>query len=326
MLFYSGSDSLDGGLSDLALWRDDAGALERVGSLGLRSPSWVVPHPQLPLLYATQESEPGEVVVVSVAPDGSLHELQRMPSHGGLPCHLAVDAAGMQLVVCNYADGTVASWVLTAGGVPAEPAMVWDLTGAASEANPRHGANAHMAYLRDDTILVADLGGDALHELNSDGASRVELALPQGFGPRHFVMIGDDRAVIVGEVSAELTLVQLGPQPRVLDLVPTTTSGGREPSGITARGREVIVANRVVGSIAAFTVDGDRLIRGEEIRLPGDTPRAISSDDRQTFVCLPDVGLIATYTVGNDANPRLTRAPHVSDFGAIPWSVGSLGE
>ena len=297
-----------------------------VGSLGLRSPSWVVPHPQLPLLYATQESEPGEVVVVSVAPDGSLHELQRMPSHGGLPCHLAVDAAGTQLVVCNYADGTVASWVLTAGGVPAEPAMVWDLTEAASAADPQQRANAHMAHLRDDTILVADLGGDALHELNSDGGSRVELALPQGFGPRHFVMIGDDRAVIVGELSAELALVQLGPQPRVLDVVPTTTLGGSEPSGITARGREVIVANRVVGSIAAFTVDGDRLVRGEEIRLPGDTPRAISSDDRRTFVCLPDVGLIATYTVGDDANPRLTRAPHVSDFGAIPWSLGSLGE
>jgi 6-phosphogluconolactonase (cycloisomerase 2 family) len=326
MLFYSGSDSLDGGVSDLVLWREDAGALEQVGSLGLRSPSWVVPHPQLPLLYATQESEPGEVVVVSVAPDGSLHELQRMPSQGGLPCHLAVDAAGAQLVVCNYADGMVASWVLTAGGVPAVPAMVWDLTEAACTAIPQQRANAHMAHLRGDTILVADLGGDALHELNSDGGSRVELSLPQGFGPRHFVMIGDDRAVIVGELSAELALVQVGPHPRVLDVVPTTTLGGYEPSGITARGHGVIVANRVLGSIAAFTVDGDRLIRGEEIRLCGDTPRAISSDDRRTFVCLPDVGLIATYTVGDNANPRLTRAPHVSDFGAIPWSLGSLGE
>jgi 6-phosphogluconolactonase len=249
-----------------------------------------------------------------------------MPSQGGLPCHLAVDAAGTRLVVCNYADGRVASWVLTAAGVPAAPAMVWDLTEAASATNPQQRANAHMAHLRSKTILVADLGGDALHELNSDGGSRVELALPQGFGPRHFVMIGDDRAVIVGEVSAELALVRLGPEPRVLDVVPTTTLGGHGPSGITARGREVIVANRVVGSIAAFTVDGDRLIRGEEIRLRGDTPRAISSDDRRTFVCLPDVGLIATYTVGDDASPRLTRAPHVSDFGAIPWSSGSLGE
>ena len=211
MLFYSGSDSLDGGLSDVVLWREDVGALEQVGSLGLRSPSWVVPHPQLPLLYATQESEPGEVVVVSVAPDGALHELQRMPSQGGLPCHLAVDAAGT-----HWSSATTrrARWRLgcsprrrargTCDGLGSDGSRV--------STHPRQRANAHMAHLCGDTILVADLGGDALHELNSDGGSRIELALPQGFGPRHFVMIGDDRAVIVGEVAAELALVQLGPQ------------------------------------------------------------------------------------------------------------------
>jgi len=59
MLFYSGSDSHDGGLSDLVLWREDAQQLREVGSIRLQSPSWVVPHPRLPILYATQESDPG---------------------------------------------------------------------------------------------------------------------------------------------------------------------------------------------------------------------------------------------------------------------------
>src|SRR5579863_6560052 len=64
MLFYSGSDSRDGGLSDLVVWRDGAGGFSELGSIALQSPSWVLPHPRLPLLYATQESEPGEVVVI----------------------------------------------------------------------------------------------------------------------------------------------------------------------------------------------------------------------------------------------------------------------
>jgi len=91
---------------------------------------------------------------------------------------------------------------------------------------------------------------------------------PPGFGPRHFVMLGHDRAVLVGELSAELALIELGSRARVLDVVPATPLRGAQPSGITARGRELIVANRVVGTVAAFTVDGYRLVRGEEIRLP----------------------------------------------------------
>lgn len=319
MLFYSGSDSLDGGLSDVVVWREYAGALEPVGALGLRSPSWVEPHPRLPILYATQETDPGEVVVVSVAPDGSLRELQRRPSHGVSPCHLALDAAASLLVVSNYEDGTVAAWPLAVDGRLAEPSRVWQLAEARPASDRHRRAHAHMAHLGHDAILVADLGGDTLVELRLDGGSRVNLSLPQGFGPRHFAMIGEDRAVVVGEVSSELALVRPGPQPRILDVVPTTTLGGYEPSGITARGREVIVANRVVGSIAAFTVQGDRLIPGEEVRVPGN-PRALSSDARRAFVCMPDVGLIGTYTSGEWDTPRLTQAPHVSDFGALPWS------
>jgi 6-phosphogluconolactonase (cycloisomerase 2 family) len=180
-----------------------------------------------------------------------------------------------------------------------------------------------MAQLRDEAILVADLGSDALVGLGPGGETRVELALTPGFGPRHFVTLGDDRAVLVGELSAELALIELGPRPRVLDVVPTTEFAGALPSGITARGREVVVANRGVDTIAAFTVDGDRLVRGEETRLPGENPRAIASDGNRIFVCLQDAGLIATYTPGDGDGPRLTPAAHVSDFGVIPWSLAS---
>lgn len=322
MLFYSGSDAHDGGLSDLMLWREDAEQLRELGSIRLQSPSWVVPHPRLPMLYATQESDPGEVVAVLVEPDGSLRELQRTQSHGAFPCHLDVDAAGTRLVVSNYGDGTVAAWALAPDGRLVEQSTVWQLTGSGPVADRQGRAHAHMAHLRGDTILVADLGADALVGLAPDGRSRVEQSLPPGFGPRHFVMLGDDRAVLVGELSAELALIELGSEARVLDVVPATPLRSAQPSGITARGRELIVANRVVGTLAAFTVDGDRLVRGEEIRLPGDNPRAIFSDAARTFVCLQDLGLIATYTAGDSDSPRLTPAGHVSDFGAIHWSQG----
>ncbi|WP_432826011.1 lactonase family protein [Dactylosporangium sp. CA-092794] len=319
-LYYSGSDS-HGGLSELALWRGTGHGLERIGALALRSPSWVEPHPRLPILYATQESEPGAVIVVEAGPDGSLHERQRVPSHGALPCHLAVDETGARLVVSNYLDGTVAAWSLASDGAIEEPAAVWQLSGSGPVAGRQEGSHAHLAHPRHNDILVADLGADAVVAVSPGGGQHVEAALPPGFGPRHFVMIGDDRAVLVGELSAELALIELrGPGSRVLDLVPATRSGGAQPSGITARGNDVIVANRVVGTIAAFAVEGDRLVAGEEIRLPGDNPRAITSDARHTYVCVQDAGCIATYVAGEGDAPRLTPAPHVSDFGVIPWS------
>jgi 6-phosphogluconolactonase (cycloisomerase 2 family) len=322
MLFYSGSDSSDGTRSDVILWREDTDGLGRVGSIALRSPSWLQPHPRLPILYATQESDPGGVVVVDVGPDGSLRERQRVDSHGGFPCHLAVDALGQRLVVSNYGDGVVAAWPLAPDGTLAEPSRVWQLTGTGPVADRQERAHAHMARLDDETILVADLGSDALVGLGPAGETNVELSLAPGFGPRHFVTLGDDRAVLVGELSAELALIELGPRPRVLDVVPTTELDGALPSGITRRGPDVIVANRRVGTIAAFTVEGDRLVRGEEIRLPGDNPRAIASDGSRLFVCLQDAGLVATYTPGDEDGPRLTPAAHVSDFGVVPWSLG----
>jgi 6-phosphogluconolactonase (cycloisomerase 2 family) len=320
MLFYSGSDSRDGNLTEVALWRDGADGFHQLGSIGLQSPSWVLPHPQLPILYATQETEPGAVVVLAVAPDGSLLERQRVDSHGVWPCHITVDAAGERLVVSNYGDGTVAAWPLALDGTLTEPSDVWQLTGSGPVADRQERAHAHMAELRDDAILVADLGSDALMLLGPDGEPGVALSLAPGFGPRHFVMVGGDRAVLVGELSAELALIDLGSSPRVLDVVPATEADGALPSGITARGPEVIVANRHVGTIAAFTVEGDRLVRGAEVRLPGDSPRAIASDATRTFVCLQDVGLIATYTDGGSDRPQLTPAPHVSDFGPTQWS------
>ena len=78
-------------------------------SIALQSPSWVEPHPRLPVLYVAQETAPGEIVVLGVEPDGSLRERQRADSHGEFPCHLAVDGAGKRLVVSNYEDGAVAN-------------------------------------------------------------------------------------------------------------------------------------------------------------------------------------------------------------------------
>lgn len=318
MRYVTGSDA-HGGLSELTLWADDAHGLRRVAALDLESPSWVVPHPRLPLVYVTRESDRGQIVVVAIAGDGSLSERQRVDSHGSLPCHVTIDAAGTTLVASNYLGASVAAFSLTADGVIDSPASVWHLEGSGPVADRQEAPHAHMAVIEQGVIRVADLGSDRILRLVRGDAPRTELELPGGFGPRHFAMIGADRAVIVGELSAEIALVEWGANARILDVAPLTRRRGAQPSGIAVLGQgEVVVANRGVGSVSTIAVEGDHLIVRAETDVPGENPRAITADGGRTFVCLQDFGVIATYSGALSGEPRLTPAEHVSAFAALP--------
>jgi 6-phosphogluconolactonase len=291
-----------------------------------------VPHPRLPLLYATQETEPGSVIVVEMRPDGSLSERQRLASGGGLPCHLAIDAPGAALVASNYLDGVVTAWRLGPDGAVLEPPEAWRLRGSGPVLSRQEGPHAHMALIRRNSLLVADLGGDSIARLSREGAE-VELRLPAGFGPRHFVPARGGLSVVVGELSGQIALVALrGPRSRVLDAVAASGRPDAQPSGITVCGGQIIVANRVAGTMALFSIEQERLVRGREIDLPGASPRAITTlplrpwlrplgtnRGQVVLVCLQDAGLIAGYSGGVEEPPQLTPVPHVSCLEMIPW-------
>ena len=323
MLYVSGSDS-HAGESDVVLWQDDVLGLKRLGAIGLESPSWVIAHPRLPVLYATHEADEGAIVRLAIGDDGSITERQRVSSHGSLPCHVAVDAAGTTLVASNYDGGVVAAWALESDGAIDAAAQVWHLTGSGPRHDRQAAPHAHMAQVGSRAIRVADLGADRILRLERDAAPHVELTLPAGFGPRHFASVGNDRAVIVGELSAEIALVEWGASPRILEVLPATRHARAQPSGIAVRDGEVLVANRGIGTVSTFFVDRDRLVAGTESEVSGENPRAITARGARTFVCLQDLGLIATWEDSIDGEALLTPADHVSSFAAIPWRPRSL--
>jgi len=330
-LSYSGSDSRDGLPSELTLWRRTSSGLQRAAGIDLVSPSWVVPHPTLPVLYVTQESDPGEVVVVDLLDDGRLGVRQRVASLGALPCHLTVDASATRLVASNYLDGVVACWSITADGGIADVRGVWHLEGSGPVPERQERAHAHAAYFLRDALLTVDLGSDALWLLAEDAAPRVALRLPPGFGPRHLAPLADGRAVLVGELSSELALIDLTSRDgtstgRVLDVRPTTTRpADGQPSGVAVQDDVVVVATRGAGSFTRFRVVGERLVREQEVRLPGTQPRAIAIDGTRVVVSVQDAGLLATYPLdGPSTEPELAPAPAVSDFGAL--AAAAVGE
>src|SRR3954470_12912003 len=101
-------------------------AAKKFVSLGLQaevaSPSFVAVSPSHKFLYAMTERETrrdgtGSVSSYAIDPaNGSLKLINRVPAHGKISGHLAVDASGKWLLVANYGSGSVAAFALSADG------------------------------------------------------------------------------------------------------------------------------------------------------------------------------------------------------------------
>ncbi|MGN8051056.1 lactonase family protein [Curtobacterium sp. 22159] len=181
-------------------------------------------------VYAVSETTPG--TVSAFRRDGaSLEHLWDAPSGGDAPCHVRVDPSGT-LVVTNYTSGTVtavslaaveshAASVLASDGLVVAhgtedqltapdtsvvTAVLPDVTGPVEDR--QDGPHAHQSIATPDgTVLVADLGGDALHEFRVTSAPSVEAVgvhrLTPGVGPRHMAWYDGD-LFVAGELDGRV--------------------------------------------------------------------------------------------------------------------------
>ena len=125
----------------IALLRRDpaTGVLSRLGvAARTPSPSFLVQHPTLPILYAVNELETdGTVSAFTAGEDGSLTPLSVQPTGGSDPAHLSVTADGRFLLVANYTSGSVAVHPLDPEGAPGERSDLLDLEGSGPDGERR---------------------------------------------------------------------------------------------------------------------------------------------------------------------------------------------
>lgn len=184
-------------------------------------------------VYAVSETNDGAVSAFRLQ-GGALEHLWDAPAGGDAPCHLRVDPSGA-LVVTNYVSGTVtaislapaeshAASVTASDGVvlhgdadqrsvPAEAVAVAVLPDATGPDDDRQdGPHAHQSIATSDgTVLVADLGGDALHEfrvtVSADGVPAIEALrvhhVTPGAGPRHMAWVDGD-LLVAGELDGHV--------------------------------------------------------------------------------------------------------------------------
>jgi 6-phosphogluconolactonase len=278
----------DGRGEGITLLRRDTGTgvLTRLGvAARTPSPSFLVQHPTLPVLYAVNElATDGTVSAFTVTADGGLAPLAVQPTGGSDPAHLTVTADGRHLLVANYSSGSVSVHPLDPEGAPAERSDLLDLAGRGPDPDRQAGPHAHMVRSEGAEVLIADLGSDRVWRARLDQISgRLTLAGPAvvakpGTGPRHFTRSADGALLLVGELAGNLTWYRPAADGSLESAGEVATTAAAEqnyPSEVTV-GRDdrfIYVANRGADTVAAFAWDGERATAVAEVPTGGTWPR-----------------------------------------------------
>lgn len=191
------------------------------------SPSWLVRHPALDVVYAALEGA-GQVQAFARAGESALRPLGSPLAAGEAVCHLAVSRDGRMLVASCYGDGRVVRFDIAEDGglreaAPDKAAALraalfgTDATATGNDASaasdpyptpagaePRVSRAHSAVFLPDGRIATTDLGFDLVRIWRRDLTPDHEVVLPCGTGPRHLVLHPSGHLHVVTEYSCEV--------------------------------------------------------------------------------------------------------------------------
>lgn len=295
----------------VAARRDPAtGALTILGTVAATpSPSFLARHPALPVLYAVNEIAEGTVGAWRIGADGDLSELGSRSTGGDSPCHVSVAPGGNHLFVANYGSGSVAVYQLDSEGVPGERTDLVAHHGHGADPSRQEGPHAHMVSPdpRDGTVLAVDLGTDTVYRYAVTDPGRLVptgtvVRTAPGAGPRHLARHPDGRRwFLVGELDATVTTYEWADgDVREGDRLPASGRDGHvQPSEIAVGpdGHSLYVANRGVGTISTFALDGARPRHVGEVETGGTWPRHFAAIGEHLYVADERADLVSVFAV-----------------------------
>jgi len=293
-----------------------SGALTAVGEPApAADPSFLALHPEGRFLYAANElgegpeDQSGTVSAFAIDPaSGALTLLNRQPSGGASPCHLAVDPTGRYALVANYHSGSVAVLPIGKDGRLA-PASARVQHEGHSVHERQKTPHAHWIDLdpTDRFALVADLGLDQILSYRLDDAGRLTrheagtARLRPGAGPRHVAFHPDGRrAYVIDEIDSTVSVFAYDADTgrfesrQVVSTLPEGYSGRNATAEIAVHpsGRFVYGSNRGHDSIAVFAVDEETGDLRPEGHVPsgGRTPRNFAIEPGGRFLLAANQG------------------------------------
>lgn len=196
------------------------------------NPSFLVRHPNLPILYSVREtkgpdvngSEPGAVCSFAIQNDQSLRLINIQPTGGAGTTHLTVSSNGRWLLGANYTSGTVAVFPIAESGEIRPRCQILGNCGSSVHPARQAGPHAHWVGFdpTGDSFWYVDLGLDRLfcYRWNQDQGKFIPfgaLAVKPGSGPRHLVFPPLDLwkrkpgLIVVNELAATVEFLNFDP-------------------------------------------------------------------------------------------------------------------
>lgn len=238
---------------------EHTGALQHLSGFGgVEYPNFQCFDSEKRILYTVSETETdGHVYAYRVSPALTCEKLFCVPSQGDSPCHLALEPTGKGLAVANYADG-----VFTFLGF-GRPDFIETFPGKGKHPNRQQSSHIHSSLWLEagKSLLVADLGLDRIIWYTDSFTRKHYITVPAGTGPRHLALSLDQGTLFVAsELSNEVLVIQLGPEPSVVQTISTLPSdflGENTVADIhlSSDQRFLYCSNRGHNSIAMYAVD-----------------------------------------------------------------------
>jgi len=261
----------------------------------LHNPSWVLHHPDKPLLYAVEELTPEGSLAVLSEEDGHLKMIARVSTGGADPCHISITPDNRYLMVSNYTSGSLAVYELDQNGTPKLMTdFIQHRMGGKQKGNPvrQEAPHIHFSICDGHNVYVNDLGMNKVFIYDWDGEKgrlidrRKSLDFPNGSGPRHLVFSEDGYYLyVLCELNATIHVFQrIGnadwQRRQVVSTVPEDFCDFQKYDGSIAAAihfadsRTLCASNRGHNSLAIFAVDDSGQLSNRQI-IPsgGETPR-----------------------------------------------------
>lgn len=257
----------------------ESGALAEAGVIrGVKNPSYLCFDQSGEHLYAVNElksHEGGDGGTVSAffVSEGGLTLLNRLPTRGTDPCHVAMDNDGRYVTVANFMSGSVSVYPVQSDGSLAAASDFVQHSGSSVNPARQSGPHAHSCVFdaANSFVFVPDLGQDRVVAYRFDPSrGKIEEAgeagatLKPGAGPRHIVFSSDNAfAYIVNELDSTITICSYDPGSGRLSVTESveTLPGGFSGESSCAEislhpnGRFLYASNRGHDSIVIFARD-----------------------------------------------------------------------
>ena len=240
------------------------------------NPSYLALSPDASHLYAITYDDGGSIAAYTVAADGALTPLNRVPVQAPGGCHLSVDPSGKNVLVANYNSGTIVSNQVNPDGSLGAHAVTITFHGSGPDPvrQPHPFAHFIAADASDQFVYACDLGTDHIWSYHFDPSTgqiarplHTQPTVPPGSGPRHIAFgPGQHFAYVNGEMGRNVTVFRHDQSTGALtpiQTLPLVPGASPSPAIRTAEiachpsGRWLYISSRGDDIIAVFAIAPD---------------------------------------------------------------------